>query len=669
MADNNKKIDLYVLPTALYAENSPVLVYAGALVMDRFSEKVFVNLRLRNLDEREVIAAAVYIQPYGPWGEPYPQEVIYRYNSLKAAHDQEFGGKKLIPMPDNNVRSFQVFISEVTFADYSTWKNEKPFEPVGRAKSLEEGLGGEEAAKMFTARYGSDACFMPLLEKEIWYCTCGAINRNDREKCYNCRRNRDAFQKVNYETLKADARKRADAEKQEEAKAQKKKKDKGRLLLKIALVILPILLAAALIFSTVPPFLARREAYSNAQTLLSAGKYEEAQEMFAQLGDYLDAKELAEKGVQYQKAMAVFEGAKKADPSVLPLVGLTRNDVADTENLSMLLYTKAKELLEPLGNYQEAEESIKQINAAFEEYEEQKILGRYNEACRLLEEGEYLGARDAFLALGSYKDSVEMAKEALYRRASEALAFCEENKTRGIFVFPSDDKAVKSQVSMPGHVLTELGSDNVYQLKQCFVKDGVEFAYEDTPSQDGLLPVCDAVAAEFDALGEYKDSKDLAARARAAGDYTDEFYQLLADGELEKAHQWLQDYDDPIPNRENYADWIVTYYSYCRRWKLTGGDALLIPYSAGNTDDKFLVEFSPRITIVGDEVTMHLGDDAGTYSVELKAELGSTEFTYQPDDATYFTVIINPINNHFLYSYRYVADNSELTICEYEPAE
>ena len=82
----------------------------------------------------------------------------------------------------------------------------------------------------------------------------------------------------------------------------------------------------------------------------------------------------------------------------------------------MLLYTKAKELLEPLGNYQEAEESIKQINAAFEEYEEQKILGRYNEAVRLLEEGEYLGARDAFLALGSYKDSVEMAKEALYRQ-------------------------------------------------------------------------------------------------------------------------------------------------------------------------------------------------------------------------------------------------------------
>ena len=669
MADNNKKIELYALPTAFYADDAPVLVYAGTLVMDRFSEKVSVNLRLRNLDEREIIAATVYVQPYGPWGEPYPQEVIYRYNSLKVAHDQEFGGKKLIPMPDNNVRSFQVFVSEVTFGDYSNWHNEKAFEPIGRAKPLEDALGGEEAAKMFTARYGSDSCVMPLLEKEIWYCTCGAINRNDKEKCYNCRRNRDALQKVNYETLKADARKRADAEKQEEENAQKKKKDKGRLLLKIAMIILPILLAAALIFATVPPFLARREAYSNAQTLLSAGKYDEAQEMFAQLGDYLDAKELSEKGVQYQKAMAVLEGAKKADPSVLPLVGLTRNDVPETEDLSMFLYGKARELFEPLGSYQAAEESIKQINTAFEEYEENKILARYKDAVRLLDEGEYLGARDAFLALGTYKDSAEMAKESLYRRASEALAFCENNKTRGISVALSNDKAVKSQISMPGSVLTALGSDNVYQLKQCFVRDGVEFTYEEAPSQEGFIPVCEAVAAEFEALDGYKDSKDLAARAIEAGDYSYEFYQLLASGKLEEAHQWLQDYDDPIPNREKYADWIVTYYGYCRRWELTGGDALLIPYSAGNTDDKYLLAFTPKITIEGDEVTLHLGDDDGTYSVELKAELGSTDFIYQPDDATYFTVIINPVNNHFLYSYRYVSDGTELTICEYQPAE
>ena len=70
---NNTKIELFTLPSALYAEGSPVLLYGGSLVMDRFTERLSVTLQLRNVDERSVIAATVYIQPYGIWGEPYPQ--------------------------------------------------------------------------------------------------------------------------------------------------------------------------------------------------------------------------------------------------------------------------------------------------------------------------------------------------------------------------------------------------------------------------------------------------------------------------------------------------------------------------------------------------------------------------------------------------------------------
>lgn len=664
---NSKKIELYTLPAALYTKDSPVLIYSGTLVMDRFSEKVSVALLLRNLDEREVIAATVYIQPYGPWGEPYPQEVIYRYNSLKVAHDQEFGSKKLIPMPDNKVRSFLVFVSEVTFGDYSSWKNEKGFEPVGRAKPLEEALGGEEAARMFTARYGRDSVFMPLVEKEIWYCTCGAINRSDREKCYNCRRNKDAFQTVNYETLKSDARKRADAEKQENEKAHKKKKEKSRIALRVAMIVLPLLLVAGLISATVPPFLARREAYANAMEVLSEGKYDEAQQLFEQLGDYLDSKTYAEQEVRYRKAMAVYEGAQKADASVLPLAGLSRSDLSDSDDLSMVLYGKAKELLEPLGDYQASKETIRDIDAAFQAFEEQKILDQYQAAVKLLEDGEYLSARDAFLALGTYRDSFDMATEALYQRASAALAFIEGNKTRGIYLFPSSEKDVKSVVSMPGSVLTALGSDRVYQLKQCFAKDGVEFVYEETPSQKGILPVCEAVAAEFEALGGYKDSKDLALRAREAGNYTAEFFDLLAAGDLEKAHQWLQEYDDDFPNRESYTQWLVTYYGYCRSWRFLGGDSTLIPFSAGEDTERPVLTLKTTITVVDDVVTLHLIDVDGTVSVEMTAEFGSLDFTYQPEDSTYYSVYISYVN-HLVYSRHYVSDGTELTNCEYEPA-
>ncbi|MBQ8076371.1 MAG: hypothetical protein IJ237_10390 [Oscillospiraceae bacterium] len=664
---NNKKIDLYTLPTALYTKDSPVLIYSGVLVMDRFSEKVSVNLHLRNIDEREVIAATVYIQPYSPWGDPYPQEVIYRYNSLKVLHDQEFGSRKLIPMPDNNVRSFMVFVSEVTFGDYSTWKNEKGFEPVGRAKPLEEALGSEEAARMFTARYGRDGAYMPLLEKDIWYCTCGAINRADKEKCYNCRRNKDAFQTVNYETLKSDAKKRADAEKKEDEQIHKEKKEKGRVFLKVAMIVLPLLLAAALIFSTVPPFLARREAYANAQTALEEGKYDEARQLFEDLGDYLDSRNYAENEILYRKAMAVYKGAQKSDASVLPLAGLSRSDISDSDDLGMVLYGKAKELLEPLGDYRDAKETIRSIDAAFQAFEDQKILDRYHAAVKLLEDGEYLGARDAFLALGDYRDSADMATEALYRRASAALAFVESNKTRGIYLLPSSDKEVKSIVSMPGSVLTALGSDHVYQLKQCFTKDGVEFIYEEAPSQQGILPVCEAVAAEFEALGDYKDSKDLALRAREAGNYTAEFYDLLAAGELEKAHQWLQDYDDDFPDRESYDEWLFTYYAYCGNWKFLGGDIALIPYSAGEGSEEPLLNLTTRVTISDNEVTLHLLDADGSNHVEMKAEFGSTDFVYHADDGTYYKIYISYVN-HLVYSRHYDTDGTELTNCEYEPA-
>ena len=53
---NNTKIELFTLPSALYAEGSPVLLYGGSLVMDRFTERLSVTLQLRNVDERSVIA-------------------------------------------------------------------------------------------------------------------------------------------------------------------------------------------------------------------------------------------------------------------------------------------------------------------------------------------------------------------------------------------------------------------------------------------------------------------------------------------------------------------------------------------------------------------------------------------------------------------------------------
>ena len=276
-----------------------------------------------------------------------------------------------------------------------------------------------------------------------------------------------------------------------------------RLLQKKYLIfIIPAVLLLILLIAAAPGAIYREHHYRTAMNALHEGDLTAAQDLLSDIPMYRDSDTILNFEIPYIKADGLMAAAESGDSTMLETAGFTAADLKEDTTVSMLLYR---------------------------------------------------AATDAFEALGDYKDSADMVSECLYRRACEMLSFCEENKTRGIYVFSSSDPSVESLVSMPGSVLTTLGSERVFQLKQCFTRDGVQFNYEESPSADAAyVPVCEATALEFEALGDYKDSKDLAARARAAGNYTAEFYQLLADGELEKAHEWLSLYGDDVPNADQY---------------------------------------------------------------------------------------------------------------------
>lgn len=53
---------LFVLPTSFYAENAPVLIRAGALLRDAYSQDLLVQLKFYNLDPEEVTGLKVRIQ-------------------------------------------------------------------------------------------------------------------------------------------------------------------------------------------------------------------------------------------------------------------------------------------------------------------------------------------------------------------------------------------------------------------------------------------------------------------------------------------------------------------------------------------------------------------------------------------------------------------------------
>ena len=225
-----KYIVLYSLPSPAGVSGTPVVISKGELLMDRISEKLFARISMQSLDEREVHAVTLRIQLFDEVGAPIDIIVDFRYNSLKAERDDEFGWNQLIPILNKNTRSFSTYINNVTFSDFSYWENNLPFHGFGRLQTLEEALGNKLLAKQFEAQYGSDCHYMPVDETVIWYCACGAINRSDEDRCHICRRKMTALKDVNYEALKMEAKTHEDIDKKEESNEEDNKKTKKEFI-------------------------------------------------------------------------------------------------------------------------------------------------------------------------------------------------------------------------------------------------------------------------------------------------------------------------------------------------------------------------------------------------------------------------------------------------------
>lgn len=128
---------------------------------------------------------------------------------------------------------------------------------------------------------------------------------------------------------------------------------------------------------------------------------------------------------------------------------------------------------------------------------------RYTDACALLESGAYDDARQVFLALGTFRDSAEMAKEAVYQ---QGLAKMEEQ----------DYAAAKE-------IFEGLGtySDSADRVKEAAYQQGLaEMAEQDYMTAMEI----------FEGLGSYSDSADRALEAKylKAGVYLDDKDYYLA---------------------------------------------------------------------------------------------------------------------------------------------
>lgn len=301
---------LYALPGSLYAETSPVIIVAGALLKDNGTGNVLAQLKLKSISNKNIKAVTVSVSAFDTFDAPLGEAVSYQYLDMNAARGAEFGAKKAIFLPDATTRKFSAAVTSVAFADNSVWKaSGAPWEPLPVRKDLLPMLDNDyELWVQYRIQYGRDCDYAPEAHKDFWYCACGALNHQEEANCHSCGKSFDQLRSVDLQQLRTerDERLAAEAKKAAEekaaAEARKRKaaeaavaaiaaaeaaKAKRRKIAVIVAAVAAMTVAAALLITKV---IIPKGEYNDTVALADAGKTAQAAMAFAKV-DYKDAME------------------------------------------------------------------------------------------------------------------------------------------------------------------------------------------------------------------------------------------------------------------------------------------------------------------------------------------------------------------------------------------
>lgn len=176
---------LFSLPKNLYAEGSPVIIEAGVLTLDNNTNRVFVQLKFRNISDKEIKALSVTLKAYYVTGKEASEPVKYQYLDFCCNIDEEFGAKTPVLLHDNTVRSFSVHVDEVVYSDDTVGEVNLDYsESVPEQHLLCKTDGWDKDTASEFKKLTDDKCVYAICEyKDLWFCSCGCANSLVRDKC------------------------------------------------------------------------------------------------------------------------------------------------------------------------------------------------------------------------------------------------------------------------------------------------------------------------------------------------------------------------------------------------------------------------------------------------------------------------------------------------------
>lgn len=286
---------LFSLSEQLYIENAPVIIAAGALLKDNKTDNVLVQLKFQNIEEKQIKALTVQIIPLDIKNKKIGEKIEYQYLDLNEERDVYFGADVPIMVSNNNVRGFEVGVTEVIFKDNTEWEHEYiSWGILEKPHLLKDTLKSLELVKQYKLKYGQDSTYTLKKEKRIWYCTCGALNHEDEKICHKCTKNLDKLESFNLSELETDVKIRLQDEQKQREKTREELKQKEIKKKKQTYIIVAVAVLAVIVGITANMAISdgkKKNAYNHAVTLMENEKFEEAIAQFKQLGSYKDSEE------------------------------------------------------------------------------------------------------------------------------------------------------------------------------------------------------------------------------------------------------------------------------------------------------------------------------------------------------------------------------------------
>ncbi len=416
------------------------------------------DVRLFNLSSLQVVSVEVTLLLSSRDGEE-TAKITHRGRGLNGAPGKPFHMQ--VPVEGHIVpEQYEITVDKVWYDNASVWRREKEnmisYEPNNLRRS----------AQLTTLRSiaGEMASGYPVQQEGLWVCVCGRPNLDDTLVCARCHREKaevfarfsqEAIDQVvaareaeltvhGRETLRQTSRKFAD------------EKDfvrrKGRYAWVVKLLA-ALAVVAVVVFLGVE-FLLPHVRYEMAMKAYEAGEYDSAATDFAELGDYKDAETWAKHARLYEEHRllgsvdTLAEEDWRAHTETLNALGdyetIIGVDVVNPEKLRQEADWKYAEHLFQEGLYADAERLYQKLGEAYEAPARLTEIA-YIRACAMLEAEQWDAAREAFAALGDYKDSAELHLDTWYTPAVQAAENGNEDEALALFAMTPGHRDADTQ--------------------------------------------------------------------------------------------------------------------------------------------------------------------------------------------------------------------------------